>query len=1441
MKQLKRSLSLVLALVMLMSLIYVAPKAEAANASSYISTSYAANLSVKTTAATGLRELPTTSSSAKYTLPTNTMLAVKALHKGTDSRWWYEVLFYDMTLYVDATATTKVSHLTGDVSIDSVMSPASLYKGQSFGIEGDITSSLNDLGTITVSMHTSSNITRAPSVIASAKASGKSYSLDGSSIDSSLSFNSMSAGIYTYVVTAEAVSYYINDNDALATSTQDVVLEKQQCVITDWRNPNEELAFGIDVSVWNGSIDWSKTKNVVDFVILRLGFSETLDNRFLEYATNCEKYDIPYGVYHYSYALSATDAKDEANFVINTLESNGYYPELGVWFDMEDSSQASLGNSTKESLVTNFCDTIAAAGYEPGFYGFTSWFTTTFQNTYLSSIPVWIAQIDGFSSNGTATHDGGTWLWQYSWEGSISGISGDVDCNYAYCEFRDFSSDTTYLSKCTHYAAHSTGKVTSSVTIRQYPSTSYSSLGTISTGTTLEITGVYKNTAGEYWYQVKSGSSYGYVLSSYVTVTDFLYNDIAVTAPTMADNLAVGKGYYLEGNLVSRYNDIGTAYAKVYSGEDTLASPVLTSSDTCGSNSYKLKSSTVCDNMIFSNLSTGYYTYEISADVKNYYVSNGTLTSKTENVVLWTAPFTVGNATITPPAQMVCSHNIVTDPAVPATCTTSGLTAGTHCSKCNVVLTAQTVTPATGHSYTATSEPANCQNYQKFHYSCIKCGNSYDISANDLANWSDVKPIGVPSNQIQSKTQYRYADCTSTTWQEIGTNSIKYVPTWPSGFDTTDSTYAQYNKADSKVTETVTATTKTVINSDSKIGYLWYHWCSTSVTSSWAYEYDTYTNFHVYYDTTDPSNYSCDTFDYSYKTSHSSCSNSNWWFPVEVYSQNYTTYKAVPDGQTWGAWSAWSDSVYTAIANSRKVETRTVYRYTGATLGDHVWNNGTCTVCGTTCNHTFSNGICSVCGMDEPNKDYYLFGYINGADYACEADFENIGIYLFVDGKLTTKFSQPSYVAVKTGDNGKWFMTNGWQGEVSSVTLYNTSITGNSSDKMYVPGNVEVTFTLVENSDGSLTLSYTTGQCSHSKHDTTGTCTSCGEAVSHTYVNNVCSVCGKTLTLPTLSPNYPTVSFEGAIELNIYYTATDLGSVDLSDMGLIVFNSAQPDGTIATASDVIPGATQSGGKYIVHTNGIAAKNLGDTLYMKVYARMDDGSYVYSKMISTSPKNYALSIVKNTSNNSYIRSLCVSMLDYGAEAQKYFNYKSYDLMNASLTADQKALVSAYDGSMMDDIVAVTGIKGAAFPRNTTAFTSMYPTVSFEGAFSINYYFVNGLTVDGNMTMYYWTADTYNSVSQLTRTNASGSFTMVNEGSRYWGEIANIPAKEMDDTIYVAGVYTSGGTTYTTGIIAYSLGRYCEGIAGNSSNTAQALAAKTAVYGYYAERYFDYLYG
>ncbi|MBR6119805.1 MAG: type I pullulanase [Oscillospiraceae bacterium] len=111
----------------------------------------------------------------------------------------------------------------------------------------------------------------------------------------------------------------------------------------------------------------------------------------------------------------------------------------------------------------------------------------------------------------------------------------------------------------------------------------------------------------------------------------------------------------------------------------------------------------------------------------------------------------------------------------------------------------------------------------------------------------------------------------------------------------------------------------------------------------------------------------------------------------------------------------------------------------------------------------------------EPSSpDYYLIGYINGADYGCNDDWQNLGDYHFVNGSLSASFTQDSYVFVKTGDNANWFMTDGWLGSVSSATLYNTGSHSfaNGTNKLYVPGNTALTFTLTENSDGSLNLSY---------------------------------------------------------------------------------------------------------------------------------------------------------------------------------------------------------------------------------------------------------------------------------------------------------------------------------------------------------------------------------
>lgn len=88
------------------------------------------------------------------------------------------------------------------------------------------------------------------------------------------------------------------------------------------------------------------------------------------------------------------------------------------------------------------------------------------------------------------------------------------------------------------------------------------------------------------------------------------------------------------------------------------------------------------------------------------------------------------------------------------------------------------------------------------------------------------------------------------------------------------------------------------------------------------------------------------------------------------------------------------------------------------------------------------------------------------------------------------------------------------------------------------------------------------------------------------------------------------------------------------------------------------------------------------------------------------------------------------------------------------------------------------------------------------------------------------------------NASGKveMTALDDGS-YLAAVNGIAAKNLSDTVFVAAVYEKDGTTYSTGILTYSLGAYCARNALGGSNTMQAFASATAVYGYYAENYFS----
>ena len=1006
---------------------------------------------------------------------------------------------------------------------------------------------------------------------------------------------------------------------------------------------------------------------------------------------------------------------------------------------------------------------------------------------------------------------------------------------------------------CTYYPAHCKISIDTDTPINSQPcsvSTEFNSvnLGTAKAGQTYTATALYRNSYGNYWYRVET--SYGdtsYLYAGDTTYIEQITSDITLEDAYAPEAHVCGDKFTVSGTIDSPYNRLDTASCYIYEGFEPGGEAVTGYTDDVGGKQYVLDGSAIDFNVLFDNLENGNHTYEIAATYTNYYAtSNTSISSNTGTIKLMREYFVVIPSSV---SQSSCSHSYTTTILGGTLCTEnrtqvkacsicglvteSPMTAGGHsyeswktitaatctkdgsktrtCSACGNVETQ--VIPATGHNYSAKIQNATCREYATYEFTCANCGDYQKMTADTLASgWIDSIPSGMDPSLFITQTQYRYSDFetktsaesslagynqTGSQWVKTGSGSIQYVPSWPSGFSASSSLYTQYNKAGSKVTTMETATAKTVVESDSQCGYLYYHWCYADSYYSQASSSGSYTTFHAYYDTTNPDNFTCDTSDMSYKTSHATCSNSNWWFVTDVYQQDYTQYQKQYTYERWTEFSPWSAAAVTA-SDTRKVETRTVYQLKNATLADHNYVGGTCSVCGA-----------KDSGYVPENTDYYLFGYINGADYACEADFMNMGNYKFVDGKLTATFTETSYVAVKTEGNGAWYMTSGWQGEVNSATLYNTSVLGENANKLFVPGGVEVTFTLVNNSDGTLFLSYTAKE-------------------------------PDPVVKPQITLKYPTLSFEGEVFYNVYYTVSN-ANVNVEDMGLLTWYNRPANtasATYETAEEIIPGAVYNAGSnmYMVRSQGVPAKMLGDNMYIRVYAKLSDGTYAYSPVTYYSAKAYATDILKNSSNPD-MKALVVSMLNYGAAAQVHFNHNVNTLMNADLTAAQKALAKNYSADMISTVVTPSAAKTVNFKSNG-GFSNGYPSVSFDGAFSINYYLTPKKAVESGITLYCWDLATYNSVSALTEANATAKVTMApaTNPAEYFANYTGIAAKQIDETVFVAGVYTSGGVRYSSPVLCYSLSAYCADQITKGSATMQDFAKATVVYGDAAKTYF-----
>ena len=188
---------------------------------------------------------------------------------------------------------------------------------------------------------------------------------------------------------------------------------------------------GIDVSEFQGKIDWEKVKNDgIEFAILRCGYGMDFSNQDdVEYERNaneCERLGIPYGVYLMSYANTVEKARSEAKHVLRLIE--GRKISLGVWYDIEDNgTSGAINKETLTNIINTFCNTIKNAGHRVGVYASLNWLENKIEKTIKDNYDIWVAQY--YSK---CEYEGKYIMWQHTSSGKVNGISTNVDMNILY-------------------------------------------------------------------------------------------------------------------------------------------------------------------------------------------------------------------------------------------------------------------------------------------------------------------------------------------------------------------------------------------------------------------------------------------------------------------------------------------------------------------------------------------------------------------------------------------------------------------------------------------------------------------------------------------------------------------------------------------------------------------------------------------------------------------------------------------------------------------------------------------------------------------------------------------------------------------------------------------------------------------------------------------------
>lgn len=190
---------------------------------------------------------------------------------------------------------------------------------------------------------------------------------------------------------------------------------------------------GIDVSHWQGAIDWAKVRSAgIQFAIIKAGGSDAgfyTDSRWEENYRNAKANGIAVGAYYFvgSACTSVEDGKADAERFLAQLRGKQF--EYPVYMDVEATPASARAGATEAAIA--FCRALEATGYYAGIYSSTySGFRDRLDDSKLTAFTHWVAQ---YASN--CTYGGAYGIWQYSSKGRVSGIAGDVDMDISYADY----------------------------------------------------------------------------------------------------------------------------------------------------------------------------------------------------------------------------------------------------------------------------------------------------------------------------------------------------------------------------------------------------------------------------------------------------------------------------------------------------------------------------------------------------------------------------------------------------------------------------------------------------------------------------------------------------------------------------------------------------------------------------------------------------------------------------------------------------------------------------------------------------------------------------------------------------------------------------------------------------------------------------------------------